>query len=68
MAEFKIPDSWVGKTLRDLKIREKNKINLVGLKQGNDVDINPSPTEPLPADCTVMAIGKNEDLNKVSGN
>ena len=68
MAEFKIPDSWVGKTLRDLKIREKNKINLVGLKQGNDVDINPSPIEPLPADCTVMAIGKNEDLNKVSGN
>ena len=68
MAEFKIPDSWVGKTLRDLKIREKNKINLVGLKQGNDVDINPNPAEPLPADCTVMAIGKNEDLNKVSGN
>ena len=26
MAEFKIPDSWIGKTLRDLKIREKNKI------------------------------------------
>lgn len=68
MAEFKIPDSWVGKTLCDLKIREKNKINLVGLKQGNDVDINPNPAEPLPADCTVMAIGKNEDLNKVSGN
>ena len=68
MAEFKIPDSWVGKTLRDLKIREKSKINLVGLKQGNDVDINPNPAEPLPADCTVMAIGKNEDLNKVSGN
>ena len=68
MAEFKIPDSWIGKTLRDLKIREKNKINLVGLKQGNDVDINPNPAEPLPADCTVMAIGKNEDLNKVSGN
>ena len=68
MAEFKIPDSWVGKTLCDLKIREKNKINLVGLKRGNDVDINPNPAEPLPADCTVMAIGKNEDLNKVSGN
>ena len=68
MAEFKIPDSWIGKTLRDLKIREKNKITLVGLKQGNDVDINPNPAEPLPADCTVMAIGKNEDLNKVSGN
>ena len=66
--EFKIPDSWVGKTLCDLKIREKNKINLVGLKRGNDVDINPNPAEPLPADCTVMAIGKNEDLNKVSGN
>ena len=68
MAEFKIPDSWIGKTLRDLKIREKNKINLVGLKRGNDVDINPNPAEPLPADCTVMAIGKNEELNKVSGN
>lgn len=66
MAEFRIPDEWVGKTLADLGIREKFHINVIGVKQGEDIDVNPRPNIPLPADCTVIAIGKNRDLNKVS--
>ncbi len=68
MAEFKIPREWIGKTLRDLKIRDRYRINLIGLKQGDQMDINVGPDEPLPADCTVVATGTNSDLNKVSGN
>lgn len=66
MAEFLIPDEWVGKTLSELGIREKFHINVIGVKQGDDVDVNPRPNVPLPSDCTVIAIGKNRDLNKAS--
>ena len=68
MAEFRIPREWVGKTLCELKLRERNSINLICVKQGDDVDVNFNPDTPLPSDCTLIAIGKNEDLNKVSGN
>lgn len=66
MAEFKIPRDWAGKKLCDLKIREKHHINLIGMKQGENVNVNLRPDEPLPYDCTLIAIGKNKDLNKVS--
>ena len=68
MAEFKIPQDWIGKTLRDLKLRERHHINLIGLKQGDRMNMNVEPDEPLPADCTIVAAGTNDDLNKVSGN
>ena len=68
LAEFRIPREWVGQTLCELKLRERNSINLICEKQGDDVDVNFNPDTPLPSDCTLIAIGKNEDLNKVSGN
>ena len=68
MAEFKIPQEWIGKTLRELKVREKYNINLIGLKYGNKMNMNVAPDEVLPADCTVVAAGANSDLNKVSEN
>ena len=67
MAEFRIPHEWVGKTLCELKLRERNNINLICVKQGDNVDINFKPDTPLPSDCTLIAIGKNGDLNRVSG-
>lgn len=68
MAEFRIPSGWVGKTLCDLEIRAKYSINVVGTKIGDTVSVNPDPNVPLPADCTIIAIGKNQDLNRVSEN
>lgn len=66
MAEFKIPDEWIGKSLSQLRIREKHKINIIGIKSGDEVNVELDPDAPLPGDCTVIAIGKNRDLNKAS--
>ncbi|MED9965267.1 MAG: TrkA family potassium uptake protein [Blautia sp.] len=66
MAEFLVPEEWVGKCLADLKIREKYNINLIGVKQGDEVNVNLKPNEIFTSGCTVIAIGKNKDLNKVS--
>ena len=66
MAEFRIPKEWIGRTLRELKIREKYNINLIAVKQGENVNVNFGPEESLPSDCTLIAVGKNCDLNRAS--
>lgn len=66
MAEFLVPDEWVGRRLIDLKIREKYNINLIGIKHGDEVRINLKPDEVFVSGCTIIAIGKNEDLNEIS--
>ena len=46
MIEFSIPDSWVGKNLIQLDLRNKYALNLIGIRRKNlttlDTDINPS--------------------------
>lgn len=63
MAEFSIPESWVGKSLMDLNVRERFHINIIGIKQGENVTVDLKPSEPLPDRCSIIAIGKNKDLN-----
>ena len=63
MAEFSIPESWIGKSLIDLNVRERFHINIIGIKQGENVTVDLKPSEPLPDRCSIIAIGKNKDLN-----
>lgn len=64
LAEFAIPDEWVGKTLSSLGIREKYKINIIGIKTGDEVRVDLNPEEMLPAGCSLIAVGKNRDLDE----
>ena len=63
MAEFSMPVSWSGKNLADLNVRERFHINIIGIKQGENVTVDLDPSEPLPDNCSIIAIGKNKDLN-----
>ena len=64
MAEFRIPGEWVGKSLSEIRLREQHHINLVAVKHGDSVNVNLNPAEKLEAGCILVAVGKNEDLNK----
>lgn len=66
IAEFSVPESWVGKSLSQLKIREKHNINVVAIKSADTVSVDLDPTVPLSAGCTLIAFGRNRDLNRVS--
>ena len=63
MAEVSMPVSWIGKNLADLNVRERFHINIIGIKQGENVTVDLDPSEPLPDNCSIIAIGKNKDLN-----
>lgn len=64
MVEFVIPKEWEGKSLKVLGIREKYKINIIGIKINDEVKVDLNPDEKLPAGCTMIAVGKNRDLDR----
>ena len=64
LAETVIPPQWVGKTLSELKLREKFGLNVVGIMQGEEVDVTFDPMKPLPADCIIIVIGADKVLSK----
>lgn len=64
MIEVKVPERWVGKSLKELDIRQMHGVNVVGYLKGSKVEINPDPSEPLHEDLILILIGSNQDLQK----
>lgn len=65
MMEIDALDEWDGKSLRELNLRAKYKINVIGLKRNGKLDINPDADMELKKNDVVIVIGKNEVLNKI---
>ena len=64
MVETVVPEKWVGKSLAELKVRERFGINVVGLILGREVNVTFDPASPLPAEGILILIGANDILEK----
>ena len=66
--EMAVPDSWTGKTLRQLNIRRAYNVSVVAL---HDVLTDqlipvPDPDAPLKDSDTVLIVGKDADLSRLA--
>ena len=64
MVEIKMPELWVGKTLREMDLPKKG-INVIGIIDGDKVRLGLDPDQALPADATVIIVAKNDILSKI---
>lgn len=65
MAELEVPDSWVGKSLRQLDVRCRYGINVIAAREGEQINTNLDPDEPLVQHQIILTVGSNEDLKKI---
>ncbi len=66
MMEINVRREWEGKSLKQLNMRAKYKINVIGIKSEDGFDVNPDPDEPLSTNSKLVSIGRNEVLNKLA--
>lgn len=64
LTEKLIPKQWEGKSLAELRVREKFGINVIGILKEDKMDMALDPSKPLQADDMLFIIGKNSDLEK----
>lgn len=65
MAEMGIPAAWVGNSLRLLNIRDQYGVNVIGVKRGENLDVDINPDLPLEAGDTLVLVGSNDSLRKI---
>lgn len=65
MMELDLLKEWDGKNLLQLDLRAKFRINVIGIKRGNQLDINPAPDKILEENDVLIVIGENDMLNKL---
>lgn len=65
--EIAVLPSWVGKTISELNVRQKYKINILAIK--SETSLNPSPGADylFCADDHLVVMGKSSDVFKVTG-
>ena len=62
--EIEVPKSWVGKTISELDIRRKYKINVMAFKSNGKLNMNVLADSVLNADETMLVLGENKNIHK----
>ena len=65
MVELEVPDSWVGKNLRELDVRRRYGVNVIAVREGEKINANLNPDEPLAPHQIILTVGNNDDLKKI---
>ena len=64
--EIPVPDAWLGKTISEINIRAKYKINIIAMKVNNDLKLLPGADYRVTNADHMVVIGKAADVFKLS--
>ena len=64
IAEIDVPKRWVGMSVRQLRIREKYHLNIIGLKEGNVMKPGIDPSMPLEEKQRLLVLGREVDIKR----
>lgn len=62
--EVSIPTEWQGKTIGQLNVRNKYSINIMALKHQGKMQMDFTADMPLPADDSMLVLGRLQDIQK----
>ena len=66
--ELSVPQSWEGKSLKDLDVRNRYHVNIIAIRKGDagqELDVAPGAGYLLTREDHVVALGRNEDINRL---
>lgn len=62
--EVTIPEQWIGKTIGEIDIRKKYKINIMALKSNGKIELTIHSDMVLERDKTMLVMGDHKDIQK----
>lgn len=66
MVEIPIKKEWIGRSLKELNLRQKKNINVIGIRRDNEVEVNLDPNIPLAENISLLVIVDKYDISKLS--
>ena len=62
--EVTIPENWIGKTIGQIDIRKKYKINIMALKSNGKMELSIHSDTILESETTMLVLGNHKDIQK----
>lgn len=63
--EIQTIEEWFGKSIREVDFRAKYSVSIMGIKQGGETQILPSPDHIFQENEHLMVIGKKEHIDRI---
>lgn len=63
--EIDIPGEWQGRTIMELAVRQRYHVNVLGIRQGEELEPMPSPEHRFCEDERVLILGNDRDVQKL---
>ncbi|MFR5864117.1 MAG: TrkA C-terminal domain-containing protein [Acutalibacteraceae bacterium] len=70
IVELKTPRRWAGKAIKDLDVRKRYGVNIIAISKAgssDDFEIFTDPDRVLAPEETLVIIGGNEEIEKITG-
>ena len=64
LTEIRVSKGWVGKTLRELKLRDRYGVNVIARKTGEEIEMDLNPDQPLELGSIYIMAGSNSALEQ----
>lgn len=65
IVELAVRDEWIGKSLAELRLREKHEINVIAVIRNGRADISINPTAPIQPDMRLIVVANTAKLKKM---
>ena len=62
--EVSVPKEWIGKTIGEIDIRKQYGINILGIKDGNKLRVDVTPSQVLNSKLSLLVIGDYKRLQR----
>ena len=64
--EIGVPTSWIGKTIKELDVRRKYRVNIIAVKFEGELKVLPSADYCFKEADHIMVLGKAQDIDKIA--
>lgn len=65
ISDLPVPTDWCGKTIAELDIRHKYGVNILGIRKGELLHINPGPDAKLAENDILVILGENTTITSL---
>lgn len=65
IVEMSPPESWLGKTIRELNLRTAYGANVIAVRQGDDLHIPPNIDTPLDEEAALVILAQYKTIEKI---
>ena len=65
MVEIDVKKEWIGKSLLELNLRKKYQLNVIAIKENDNLDINIDPSVPLNHEMKLIVVGNKTKLSNL---